>query len=110
MDTLIDHRTDRIQFIRTLYALSYSQFSGTLLYIMLSTFSCKWEGKNTWLLVVNSSEQNLSDIIRLAFEAYEGGIRKASFYVQLLLPCIGTCLMGDDCIFYYVRHLFFGPD
>ena len=23
--------------------------------------------------------------------------------------CIGTCLYGDDCIFYYVRHLFLVP-
>ena len=36
-------------------------------------------------------------------------IPERSFYVQLLLPCIGTCLYGDDCIFYYVRHLFLVP-
>ena len=76
-----------------------------VLYILLQV-----EGKNTgyWYKLFRAGTYLI--LLGLAFEAYEGGIRKdPSFYVQLLLPCIGTCLYGDDCIFYYVRHLFLVP-
>ena len=57
---------------------------------------------------INSSEQNLSDIIRLAFET-KRGIRKILLRTDYYFLASGTCLYGDDCIFYYVRHLFLVP-
>lgn len=76
MDTLIDHRTDRIQFIRTLYALSYSQFSGYNRYIMRSLHSLASGRKNTgyWYKLFRAGTYLI--LLGLAFEAYEGGIRK----------------------------------
>ena len=77
MDTLIDHRTDRIQFIRTLYALSYSQFSGYNRYIMRSLHSLASGRKKItgyWYKLFRAGTYLI--LLGLAFEAYEGGIRK----------------------------------
>ncbi len=89
MDTLIDHRTDRIQFIRTLYALSYSQFSGYNRYIMRSLHSLASGRKNTgyWYKLFRAGTYLI--LLGLAFEAYEGGTGK------ILLRTVITSLHRD---------------
>lgn len=75
-----------------------------ILYILLQV-----EGKNTsyWYKLFRAGTYLI--LLGLAFEAYEGGIRKDPSTYSYYFHCIGTCLHGNDCIFYYVRHLFWFP-
>ena len=89
MDTLIDHRTDRIQFIRTLYALSFLNLVGTIAYIMRSLHSLAGGRKNTgyWYKLFRAGTYLI--LLGLAFEAYEGESGK------ILLRTVITSLHRD---------------